>query len=161
MALSCSRRGPLRYVCGQTFHRTAMIYTFLESSTDLDVHLRTRFAFFGQNRRILRLRSIGAKNNETCSCGPDRRCSSPTDDTFFCFLLLFGVQGIMYSFSFSVSEKSGKIKVQKCKISRLSVLLCRPRNGPLRPVCGHTNHRTTIIHTFLKSPTDLDVHCRK
>ena len=80
---------------------------------------------------------------------------------FVCFLLLFGVQGIMYSFSFSVSEKSGKIEVQKWKISRLSVLLCRPRNGPLRPVCGHTNHRTTIIHTILKSPTDLDVHCRK
>ena len=48
----------------------------------------------------------------------------------------------------------------KCKISRLSLLVSRPWSGPLRHVCGHTNHRTTISHTSLKSPTDLhlDVH---
>ena len=33
----------------------------------------------------------------------------------------------------------------------------RPRRGPLRHVCGHTNHCTAIVHTFLKSPTDLDM----
>ena len=52
-ALSCSRRGPLRHVCGQTINPTAMICTFLEISTDLDVHPRTGFALFGQNRRII------------------------------------------------------------------------------------------------------------
>ena len=51
-ALSCSRRGPLRHVCGQTINPTAMICTFLERPTDLDVHPRARFALFGQNRRI-------------------------------------------------------------------------------------------------------------
>ena len=40
MAMSYSRRGPLRYVCGQTIHATAMVCTFLESPTDLDVHPR-------------------------------------------------------------------------------------------------------------------------
>ena len=52
MALSCSRRGPLRYVCGQTIHPTVMICTFLESPTDLDVHPRTRFALFGLSGRL-------------------------------------------------------------------------------------------------------------
>ena len=40
--MSCSRRGPLRYVCGQAIDPTAMICTFLESPTDLDVHPRKR-----------------------------------------------------------------------------------------------------------------------
>ena len=50
-AMSCSRRGPLRYVCGQTINPTSMIYTFLESPTYLDVHPGKRFALFGRNRR--------------------------------------------------------------------------------------------------------------
>ena len=49
--MSCSRRGPLRYVCGQTVHPTAMIDAFLESPTYLDVLPGTRFALFGRNRR--------------------------------------------------------------------------------------------------------------
>ena len=28
----------------------------------------------------------------------------------------------------------------------------------MRPVCGHANHRTTMVHTFLESPSNLDVH---
>ena len=46
----------------------------------------------------------------------------------------------------------------KCKISRLSLLVSRPWSGPLRHVCGHTNHHTTMFHTFLESLSDLDVH---
>ena len=49
--MSCSRRGPLRHVCGSTIYPTAMICTFLESQTNLDVHPGKRFALFGQNRR--------------------------------------------------------------------------------------------------------------
>ena len=37
MTIPCSRRGRLRYVCGQTIHPTAMICAFLESPTDLHV----------------------------------------------------------------------------------------------------------------------------
>ena len=32
------------------------------------------------------------------------------------------------------------------------------RRGALRHVCGHTNHRTTMVDTFLESPSDLVVH---
>ena len=35
---SCSLRGPLRYACGQTIYPTAMICTFLERLTNLDMH---------------------------------------------------------------------------------------------------------------------------
>ena len=48
---------PLRYVCGQTIDTTAMISTFFESLTDLDVDPRARFALFGQNRRNWRCQS--------------------------------------------------------------------------------------------------------
>ena len=61
-------------------------------------------------------------------------------------------------FSCSDFEKSGKIDVLKCKISRLSLLMSRPWRGPWRHVCGHTNHCTTIVHTFFKSSADLDMH---
>ena len=47
----------MRYVCGQTIDPTAMICTFLESPTDLDVHPGKRFALFGQNRRNWRSQS--------------------------------------------------------------------------------------------------------
>ena len=30
----------------------------------------------------------------------------------------------------------------------------------MRHVCGHTYHRTTMIHAFLQSPSNLDVHPR-
>ena len=30
----------------------------------------------------------------------------------------------------------------------------------MRDVCGHTNHRATMIHTFLESPCSLDVYPR-
>ena len=41
-----------------------------------------------------------------------------------------------------------------------SVRLSHPWRGPLRHVCGHTYHRTTMIHAFLESPSNLDVHSR-
>ena len=86
MAMSCSRRAPLGYVCGQTIHPTAMICTFLESPTDLDVHPRKSF---GRLAKIVEIdvAEVGIQNNEICSCGPDRRGSSPVDDNFF--LVLF------------------------------------------------------------------------
>ena len=31
---------------------------------------------------------VGTQNNEICSCGPDRRGSSPVDDNFFFVLFL-------------------------------------------------------------------------
>ena len=57
MAMSCWRRGPLRFVCGQTVNTTAMIYTFMESPSDLDVHPGKHFALFDRNRRNWRRRS--------------------------------------------------------------------------------------------------------
>ena len=51
MAMPCSQRIPLRYVSGQNIYPTAMICTFSESLTDLDVHSGKCFALFGQNRR--------------------------------------------------------------------------------------------------------------
>ena len=40
----------------------------------------------------------------------------------------------------------------------LSVRLSHPSKGPLRHICGHSNHRTTMVHTCLESATDPDVH---
>ena len=48
--------GALRHVCEKTIYPTAIICTFLESPTDLDVHPGKRIALFGQNRRNLRRR---------------------------------------------------------------------------------------------------------
>ena len=84
MAMSCSRRGPLRYVCGQTIDPTTLICTFLESPTDLDVHPKKRFAFLTKIVEI-DVAEVGTQNNEICSCGPDRRGSNPVDDNFFLF----------------------------------------------------------------------------
>ena len=72
---------------------------------------------------------------------------------------------IIFSFACSDFEKSGKIDVQKCKVSCLSLLVSRPWRGPLRHVYGHTNHGTTMVHIFLESLSNLNVHlasrCRK
>ena len=57
-----------------------------------------------------------------------------------------------------ISRNQGEIYVQKGKISRLSLLVSGPWRGVLRHFCGHTNHRTTMVHTFLESLSDLDVH---
>ena len=38
------------------------------------------------------------------------------------------------------------------------VSVSRPWRGQLRHVCGHTNHRTNMVHVFLESPSNLDVH---
>ena len=42
--------------------------------------------------------------------------------------------------------------------SELSLLVSRPWRGPLRHVYGYTNHSTTMVHIFLESPSNLDVH---
>ena len=36
--------------------------------------------------------------------------------------------------------------------------VCPTLGGVHCVVCGHTNHRTTMIHISLESPSDLDVH---
>ena len=76
---------------------------------------------------------------------------------FFSFFTFWYVMHY-FSFSYSDFEKLAKIEVQNCKISRLSLLVSRPWRGPLRHVYGYTNHSTTMVHTFLESPSNLDVH---
>ena len=68
MAMSCSRRGPLRYVCGQTIDPTAMICTFLESPAYLDVLPGKHFALFAE---IVETddAEIGVKTAEFALCG--------------------------------------------------------------------------------------------
>ena len=74
----------MRYVCGQTINPTAMICTFLESPTDLDVHPRKSFARLAKIVEI-DVAEVGTQNNEICSRVPDRRGSNPVDDNFFLF----------------------------------------------------------------------------
>ena len=74
---------------------------------------------------------------------------------FFTILVCNALVGFYLCSDF---EKLGRIDVQKCKISRLSLLVSGLWRGLLRHVCGHTNHRTTMFHTFLESQSDLDVH---
>ena len=66
----------------------------------------------------------------------------------------------MHYFSFSCSdfEKLAKIEVQNCNTSRLSLFVSRPWSGQLRHVYGYTNNSTTMVHTFLESPSNLDLH---
>ena len=78
----------MRYICGQTINPTAMICTFLESPTDLDVHPKKRFAFLAKIVEI-DVAEVGTQNNEICSCGPDRRGSSPVGDNVFFLFLTF------------------------------------------------------------------------
>ena len=61
--MSCSRRGPLRHVCGPTIYPAAMMCTFLESQTNLGVHPGKRFALFGQIRRNWRRRNRHQKQH--------------------------------------------------------------------------------------------------
>ena len=155
--MSCSRRGSLRYVCGQTIDRTAMICPFLESPADLDVHLEKRFALFCWNRR----------NWRSQSWHPKQRNLHDVARTDVFRVLLMTIFSFFFYFSYvrhyafllvSVFKKSGKIDVKKCKISRIFVLMSTPWRAPLRHVYGYTNHRTAMIHTLLISPNDLDVH---
>ena len=78
----------------------------------------------------------------------------------WCLLLTIWYVMRYVSFSCSDFEKLAKIDVQNCQISRLSLLVSRPWSGPLRHVYGYTNHSTTMVHTFLESPSNLDVHPR-
>ena len=110
MAMTCSQRGPLRYVCGQTIDPTAMICTFLESPTDLDVHPGKRFAFFGRNRRNWR-RQVGTQNNEICSMLPGQTRVESHWLQIFCAFLTFSCNALFLSFSSSDFEKSGKFDV--------------------------------------------------
>ena len=149
--MSCSRRGPLRYVCGQAIDPTAMICTFLESPTDLDVHPRKSFALLAKIVKI-DVAEVGTQNNEICSCGPDRRGSSPVHDNFFgSFFNILVCNALFFSSRAQISRNWPKLTYKTCKISRLSLLVSRRWSGPLRHVYGYTNHSTTLVHTFLES----------
>ena len=71
MAMSYSRRGPLRHVYGQTIYPTAVICTFLESQTDLDVHPGKRFALFARTVET-DMAKVDTQNNEICSVWPEQ-----------------------------------------------------------------------------------------
>ena len=152
-AMSCSRRGPLRYVCGQIINPTAMILYIFGKPNRPSCASQEAFCFFGQNRRNWRRRSRHLKQRNLLMWPGQTRFESCWWQFFFLFCLTFWC--IILSFSCSDFEKSGKIDVQKCKISLLSVLMQRACRGPLRHVCGHINHRTTLVHTFLESLSHL------
>ena len=145
--MSCSRRGPLRYVCWQTIDPTAMICTFLESPTNRDVCIPGSVLLFLAKIVETDVAEVGTQNN-----------GSPVDDNYFVFFYTFWYVMHYVSFSCSDFEISGKIDVQKYKMTRLSFLVSRPWRGPLRHVCGHTNHNTTMVHAFLESLSNLEEH---
>ena len=134
-----------------------MICTFLERPTDLDVHPKKRFAFLAKIVEI-DVAEVGTQNNENCSMWPGQTRFESCWWQFFCSFLTFWYA--MHYFFLLVLRfwEIGKIDIQKCKKSRLSLLVSRPWRGPLRHVCCHTNQRTTVIHAFLESPSNLDVH---
>ena len=80
---------------------------------------------------------------------------------FLFFFTILVCNALVVFYLCSDFEKLGRIDVQKCKISRLSLLVSRAWRDPFRHVCGHTNHHTTMFHTFLESLSDLDVHPEK
>ena len=173
-----------------------MIWTFLESPTDLDVHPGKRFALFGQNRRnwLRRNKQQKQRNLLFCSrtiysptmflhwlhlftlcwhtrdnvrlsdvvkfalCGPDRRGSSPADDNSFIFLTFWYVMHYFFPSHAQIWRNRTKNWRKRVKKTRLSFLVSRHWRDALRHVWGHTNHRTTMVHTFLESPSNLDVH---
>ena len=76
----------------------------------------------------------------------------------FCFFFYFLVCKASSILSHSQFPRNpAKLRHESVKY-RDYLFFSRPRRGPLRHVCGHTNHCTTIVHTFFKSPTDLDMH---
>ena len=90
---------------------------------------------------------------------PEQTRFEPRWWKFLLFFFLTFCYAMHYSFLLVLRFREiGQNWRTKCKISRLSLLVSRPWSGPLRHVCGHTNHHTTMFHTFLESLSDLDVH---
>ena len=145
--------GPLRYVCGQTINPTSRICTFLESPTNLDVHHRKSLDFLAKIVEI-HVADVGTQTTKFghVAWTDEVRVLFMTIYLFFFTILV--CNAVVFSFCAQIS----RIDVQKCKVSRLSLLVSRPWRDPFRHVCGHTNHHTTIFHTFLESLSDLDVH---
>ena len=148
----------MRYVCGQTINPTAMICTFLESPADLDVHPKKRFAFLVKIVEI-DVTEIGTQNNEICSCGPDRRGSSPVGDNFFFFFFnILICSALFYRFRAQISRNLAKLTYKSAKY-RVCLFLCLDPGGVhCVTFCEQTIYPTAMICTFLESPTDLDVH---
>ena len=139
--------GPLRYVCGQTINPTSMICTCLESPTDLDVHPRKSVDGLAKIVEI-DIAEVGTQNNEIWSCDPDRQGSSPVDDNFLFFLPFWYVMHYFVHSRAQISRNWTKLTYKSAK-HRVCLLVFRFWWGPLRHVCGHANHRTTMVHTFL------------
>ena len=78
---------------------------------------------------------------------------------FFCsFFNILVCKALLIASRAQFPRNRAKLTSKSEKISPLSVLMQRPCRGPLRHVCGHINHRTTLVHTFLKSLSHLDVY---
>ena len=106
--------------------------------------------------QVLRLRS-----GTTCECyasAAERRASvtpqrrHDNSNTVSVLLQLWLLrQNLQLPWKLSPREAEG-FSVQ---LFGLSVCLSHSWRGPLRHVCGHTNHRTTMIHTCLESLSNL------
>ena len=118
----------MRYVCGQIINPTAMICTFLESPTDLDVHPKKRFAFLAKIVEI-DVAEVGTQNNEICSCGPDRRGSSPVGDNFFFFFFnILICSALFYRSRAQISRNRAKLTYKSAKY-RVCLFLCLDPGG--------------------------------
>ena len=119
----------MRYVCVQTINPTAMICTVLESPTDLDVHPKKRFAFVTKIVEI-DVAEVGTQNNEICSCGPDRRGSSPVGDNFFSsfFFNILICSALFYRSRAQISRNRAKLTYKIAKY-RVRLFLCLDPGG--------------------------------
>ena len=118
----------MRYVCGQTVNPTAMICTFLESQTNLDVHRKKRCALLAKIVEI-DVAEVGTQNNEICSCGPDRRGSSPVGDNFFFFFFNTLIcSALFYRSRSQISRNWAKLTYKSAKY-RVCLFLCLDPGG--------------------------------
>ena len=117
----------MRYVCGQTVNPTAMICTFLESQTNLDVHRKKRFALLAKIVEI-DVAEVGTQNNEICSYGPDRRGSSPAGDNFFSFFHVLVCSALFYRSRAQISRIRAKLTYKSAKY-RVCLFLCLDPGG--------------------------------
>ena len=145
---------PLRYVCGQTIHPTAMVCTFLESPTDPDVHPRKRFALFGQSRRNWRRRSRHLNQRNSLMLPGQTRLESCWWQFFFLFVFnILVCNALFFNSRAQISKNLAKLtyKSAKCRVS----LLCL---NPGWVHCVTFAATPTMVHAFSESPSNLDVH---
>ena len=143
-ATSCSRRGPLRYVCGQTIAPTAMICTSFESPTDLDVHPRKRFAVFVQNRRNWHRRSMHTKERNLLV--------ARTDEVWVLLMNFFYIlvcNALLFSYPAQISRIQAKLTYKSAKYR--VCLLCLYPGGvhcvtfAVTPITAQQNYGSYIF----------------